>query len=249
MRITRRSYQSCPLVDEFHIQNVLGSCEKRQWIIGARVNIPSGATKALTYAALTGGLWDTIDHAQILLQFLNFAPADPPYVISKASAGFTLYGEPGDYSVVILATLPNRPKATAKWAKDYCPYCKNLGFNAICGSALKDIAVFGGVALTSGGTVAVDFPTLTKTSIGQTGTGSNYPESEQRKEKGSQRASLVSMMKDNTYQIILTKSTDGGIATPVTVYPFPSAITVDGFTITGDTAEYYDVLIVGQVNF
>lgn len=251
MRITKRSYESCPIIEEFHIQNVLGSCEKRQWVIGARVSL-TGLSKDLTYTTLTGGLWDSIDHAQVMVQKLNAAETLEPYLTSKSSSGFTINADIGDYSVVVLATLPNRPLSNSKWAKDYCPYCKNLGFNAILGSSLKDVAVFAGVVYCAGGSIAIKFSDFTATNAPQIGsaspyTGCNYPETANYKEQGSQKPSLVTMMEDDQYQIIITKSNDdyAAVSTP----PYPSSIGVGGFTLNGDSNKYYDVLIMGQVNF
>jgi len=235
MRIINRSYLSCPLIEEIHIQNVLGGCEKRQWLFGGRVSIGAGVyTKAVTFTSLTGGLVTVVDHSQIFAQKLNAAPVNKTFVTSKTGSGFTLNGDPGAlYSILVLATLPTYPRATPKWAKDYCPYCKNLGFDAVIGSSLKDIAAFSGIATTSvGGTVAVAFPTLTATS-GAAGV-----------DRGSQKASLVTMMYDNEYQIILTP-----LDTAVTSAPYPSSITVDGFTLNGDASKSYDIFILGQIRF
>jgi hypothetical protein len=203
-------------------------------------------SKALTYTALTGGLFDTVDHAQVLAQKLEVAPTNNTRISSKTSAGFTLNGDSGSYSVAIMATLPNRPLATPKWAKDYCPYCKNLGFNAIVGSVLKDVAILTGVYKCVGGSVVVTFPNLSATNSGATTAPYQaYPSG--TKERGGQKESLVTMMYDDQYQIILSKSTEAGAA--VTVPPYPSSIGVGGFTLNGDADEFYDILVVGQINF
>lgn len=234
-RIWKRSYISCPIMEEFHIQNILGSCEQRQWIFGGRVNIPAlSYSKAVTLSSLTGGIVETVNHFHVLAQKLNAAPVNNTFVTSKTTTGFTLNGDQNsDFSVIVLANIPLNPKATPKWAKNYCPYCKNMGFNAIHGSSLKDIVCFSGLASTGvGGTVAVTFPTLTATS-GAAGT-----------DRGSQKASLVTMMNDADYQIIVTKLT-----TAVTAPPYPSSLTVDGFTLNGDASKDYEILILGQIRF
>ena len=228
MRLTKRSYESCPLIEEFHIRNILGGCEKRQWLIGGRVTMPRDASHlSVTLDSLTGGIIKNVDHFQVLSQKLG-APTNESYVSFKDSTRFTLEGDAsGVYSVVVLATLPLWPRATSKWAKDYCPYCKTLGFNTILGSSLKDIGIFAGRAQTG----AVDFPTLTKTT-GDMG-----------EEQGSQRKTLITMMHDDQYQIILSPA-----AAP-TILPYPDVVTQDGFTIVGDRDAWFDVLVMGQINF
>lgn len=231
-RIWKRSYISCPLMEEFHIRNILGSCEKRQWIFGGRVTTVTD-TKAVTFTSLTGGIVENVTDSLIFAQKLNHAPSNKTFITSKTASGFTLNGDgASDYSIIVIATLPLHPKATPKWAKDYCPYCKNMGFKGIHGSSLKDLVCFSGSASTgAGGTVAVTFKDLTETS------GS-------ADQKGTQKKNLVTMMYDNEYQVALIQRDDA-----VTAPPYPSAITVDGFTLNGDASKGFDILILGQIRF
>src|SRR4030042_4107692 len=210
-------YSMCPIVEEFHIRNVLGSCERRQLMFGSRVTITSGSSKALTLSGLSGGLITQVDHFQVLAQKLNVVPSNKTYVNSKTTLGFTLYGDNGaEYSVVILATLPTHPRATPKWAWDYCPECKNLKFKAITGSIVRDAVAFSGLAYTDDGSTPITFEDMTATS------GSKYGHDNGVKARGTQRQSWVTMMEDEDYQIIITKSNEAGGA--VTVPPYPSAL-------------------------
>jgi hypothetical protein len=231
-------------MEEFHIRNVIGCCERRQFMFGDRVTIPAGITTlAVTLSGLTGALVEKVDHFQVLAQKLNAIPVNLTYLTSKTTRGFTLNGDAGaDYSIIVLATLPTNPLAHPKWAKDYCPYCKNLDFKGIVGSTLRDIVVFDGTATTGGGgTVAAKFATMTRTTAALHGMVAG------NKTSGTLKNPLVTMMAGTDYQICLTKTTEAGGV--VTNPPYPSAIAKDGFTINGDATQDYDVLILGQIQF
>jgi len=245
-RITNRSYLACPLMEEFHIRNVIGCCERKQFMFGGRSTITDLATcsKAITFASLTGSLITSVDHSQILIQTLNSAPINKTYVDNKTSKGFTIYGDAlCEFSIIVLATLPVHPVSQPKWAKDYCPYCKNLDFKGIVGSTLRDIVAFTMTGATTGqsGSLAVKFGTLTKQ------TGVTHGMITEYYTTGTLRDPLVTMMENDDYQIAIFKTTEAGGV--VTVPPYPSAIKKDGFTLNGDAAQHYDMLIFGQIGF
>lgn len=244
-RVTRKYYGYCPLVEDFHIQNVIGGREKRQIIFGANVTATAvDGTKDLTLSGLTGGLITHVDHYQVLVQGLQ-APTLIPRVKTKIAdtdpQGFTIIGDAGNvnpqyYSVIVFATLPSSPKATSKWAKDYCPGCKNLDFWAIIGSIYKDVALFNFRVQRL--TVDLDVKFRTHTVFTEDYTTDLYISGE----KGSSHSPLVSLMAGTDYQVIVTPS-DSGAST----YPAVTSVARDGFTLGGDNNEYYNILVLGQV--
>jgi hypothetical protein len=269
----QRPNVTCPLIDDFHVQNILGARERRELIFGSRVTITDGFTyKSLTLSALSGGWVTSVDHYEVLAQEVGVyntgtglvgdmvgTPTIVPYVINKTAIGFDLHGDTDAVmSVVIKATLPAHPRSNAKDAWSYCPYCKFFGFKDIVGSVVRDATIFGGKATTSSGTVAVTFGNVgtasaailskpTKTYFGQEGKdGTEAIGFQAQVGGGSLKKSLVTTMIDTQYQIIIqaSKYTPGG---GTTTYPYPTLITDSGFLLNGDTAYDYDVLILGQV--
>ncbi len=244
-RVTKKYYGYCPLVEDFHIRNVLGSRERRQIIFGYTATVTAAdGTKALTLSGMTGGLITHVDHYQVFVQGLQAATVRPRVKLrtEDSSLGFTLLGDDGSvtpklYSVIIVATLPSHPRATPKWAKDYCPGCKNLDFYGLVGSIYKDIGLFSMRVQNGGaGTLAVKFATHTAyyndetTDLWATGV------------KGSTESPLVNQMANDDYQIMISPS-----ATAPAAYPYASSITAAGFTLTGDASEYFNILILGQI--
>lgn len=220
----------CPLIEEFHVKNIIGTVERKQWIFGGRVTL-SGASQALTYLTLSGGIIDKLDHAQILAQKLNAAPTNPTYVDTKAAAGFTLYGDNGaTYSIVVLGTEPQKPRSQRKWASDYCPFCKSQGFKGIAGGTLRDVTAFSFQWTLTGSDDVIRFADLkTKDIIGRP--------------KGQIEEPLITAMADSQYQVIVTKASSGAVVNA----PYVGAIGTNGFTLHGDDTKIYDILVLGQI--
>ncbi len=244
-RVTNRYYGFCPLLEDFHIPNVVGCTQRRQLIVGDNITIPAGPanTKAYTWSTFTGGLIETIDHSQIFAQKLNAAPTNRTRIASKSTSGFTLVGDGGlsdvTYSVIAFLTLPTNPHRTPKWAKDYCPGCKNMDFWAIPGSIFKDIGMFQFRCATGGGgTLAVSWENVTVINPGDAGDW-NIADCGAA---GSLRSPAVHVMANTDYQIIIFPSSTAPAAAP-----YPSSITRDGFTLNGDASEIFNVLILGQI--
>jgi len=231
----------CPLIEEFHIKNVIAGVERKQWVIGGRVTmgvVGPPFTYALTFLSLSGGVIQNLTSYRVLAQKLNAQPSEETYVVSKNSYGVTLAGDSGSVnSVIILGTEPTGkpPDSQKKWAKDYCPYCKARGINAILGSSVKDEILFGFHATTGGGgTYAVKFGTVSKY-INLFALPA-----------GSLDNPLFTSMADATYQISITKAKVAAGVVP-TIPPWASSINREGFTLNGDANSEYDVYILGQI--
>ena len=247
----------CPLIEEFHIRNILGCLEKKQYIFGGIIS-PLTNPQTITLSSLTGGLITNVPidpktgfpSYLILVQKTKTAAVNNTFIYPVGNQSFVLNGDTGaTYHVVIMATNPDQPPSkhlqTTKWAQDYCPYCKSVGFKGIVGSFLKDLACFSFKVTTGGGgTATVKFATSTDTTGKHAG---NVSTSDFYYETGQQLPSMVTMMADASYQIIITKSTEGGA--PVVVVPYPSVIDKDGFMLNGDASQEYDVLVLGQIQF
>jgi hypothetical protein len=242
----------CPLIEEFHIKNIVGCVKRKQWIVGTRITKAqmTGSSSAQTYSHITGGQITTFDDdeaspwgwpAQILAQKIEDAaygagaPRNKTYVSAKTTHGFTLNGDESQFSVVIFGTAAMGRKPQGKWASDYCPYCKSQGFHGIIGSTLKDQVCFAFKhTLTGSGVNVISFATDTTPYkvLGLPRGLYNPP-------------SFVTQMADNQYQIIITKTTVAGGA--VVVIPQPSLVTPTGFTLTGTQNQQYDILILGSI--
>jgi hypothetical protein len=218
----------CPLGDEFNIPDIVGALQKKQWLFGARV----ADVGAITYLTLSGGIVKRLyGNVQILAQKLNVAPSNKTFASAKGTNGFTLNGDSGGaYSIVILGTEPATDPPGGKWAKDYCPFCKSQGYPAILGSSLKEQVAFAFLHTLGSGADVISFATDTKpyTMLG-------LP-------RGLKKASLVTQMADDDYQIIITKVSDDG-----TTAPYPTLITPTGFTLNGDQNSLYDIFILGSI--
>ncbi len=249
----------CPLIEEFHIRNIIGCVEKKQWIFGDTF-LMAAASRAVTLSEMTGGLITAAStivnrsngvsepDIKVLVQAIGNS-LERPYIDTKTTAGFTLRGDTGKYVHVVVMVnaplVPHNKVSTSKWAQDYCPYCRAAGFKGIVGSTLKDIAMFGFKATTSGaGTVAVKFRTSTDTTGKHTGlTTLDY-----FYETGTQLPFTVNQMVSTDYQVILTKQDLAAYVAP-TQYPYITLQDKDGFTITGDASQEYDVLVLGQIQY
>jgi len=247
-RVTTRSHQTCPLLEDFHIRNILGSRERRQVIFGSTeycLTAGGGGTSGysdFTFDHLTGGLVTEVDHSLIFAQKWASAPINRTRISFKTSTGFRLVGDlSAGYDIIIVATLPTSPRATPKWAKDYCPGCKDMDFWGIVGSIYKDVGlVTSRVKLGAGGTLAFTFkdhtaywePDGSETDLYLQGA------------KGSEKSPAVQRMVDSTFQAVLFPSD-----TPFTVAPWTGTFATDGtgFTIIGDANEYLNVLCLGQI--
>ena len=238
----------CPVVEEFHIKNILGCLQKKQWLISGPTTITVGQTKTVTFDDLTGGLLIDIPTFEVVVQKINVAPVNWTYITSKSSTGFVVNGDNGaTYHTVVFGTGPTKPfslKQNPKWAKDYCPYCDKLKYNGVVGSIFKDNVAFSFKWILSGTSQIIDFKTGTDTTGKHVGVIAGVDD---YFETGQQYPNLVTMMANTDYEIIITKTTDAGGA--VVLPPWPSAITKIGFTLNGDNAQEYDILIVGQIQF
>lgn len=246
----------CPLIEEFHIRNIVGCLERKQWVFGDIVTLSGKDYADLTLSSLSGGF---ITHVPI-----NPRTGLPNYLVlaqvvevtgvcsisNQTEEMFRLNGTAGNtYHVVVMTTEPSQPSrrvhSQRKWASDYCPYCKSQGFKGVVGSVLKDLACFSfKVFLRGGASMPVKFATVTDTTGKHVGVNAGL---DFYYETGQELPNRVTMMADNQYQIIITKcdETGGAVINP----PFPSSIAKDGFTLNGDVDEEYDVLILGQIQF
>ena len=250
---TTRSYRSCPLLEDFHIRNILGSGERRQIIFGSTEYVltpwpfgPGPAFSQFTYSGLTGGLITEVDHSLIFAQKWASAPVNRTRIALKNTTvtdadgftgqGFRLIGDlNAGYDIIVVATLPTSPRATPKWAKDYCPGCKNMDFWGIVGSIYKDVGLFTSrVQNGAGGTFAYTF----RDNAVYGSAGDFYFPGD----KGSEPSPAVHKMVDADYQVILFPSD-----TPPAAAPFTSAFSAEGFSIIGDVNEIFNVLIFGQI--
>lgn len=241
-RVSKRSYRSCPLLEDFHIRNILGSRERRQIIFGSIQTAGTaggGGTSGyidLTLSGLTGGMITQVDHMLVFAQKYGSAPVNRTRIAFKTTTGFRLVGDlNGGYDLVVVATLPTKPMTTPKWAKDYCPGCKNMDFWGIVGSIYKDVALFTS-RLQNGVGGTFDYKFRDNAVYGSAG-DFYFPG-----DKGSEPSPAVRRMVDTTYNVILFPSD-----TPPAVPPFTGAFSEDGFTITGDASEKFNVLILGQI--
>jgi len=232
----------CPLIEEFHIRNVIAGVERKQWAMGGRVTLSGGGTYSITFLTLSGGIIQNMTSYHVLAQKLNVVPTEETYVSAKNAYGFTVVGDAASLnSVIVLGEEPTRKPALLsqkKWAKDYCPYCKSQNISAIVGATVKDQVMFGFQATTGGGgNVAVAFRTVTKY-INLFGLPA-----------GQKDDPLITSMEDNTYQISITKAKVASGAEAVTIRPYASSITREGFTLNGDASKIYDVIILGQIKY
>lgn len=229
----------CPLIEEFHIKNVLAGVERKQWVFGGRVTLDGAGTLNVSFLTLSGGILQNLTGYHVLAQKLNAVPTEETYVSAKNAYGITVRGDAASLnSVIVLGEEPTGKPALVsqkKWAKDYCPYCKSQNISAILGATVKDQVLFGFQATTGvGANVAVLFRTVTKY-INLFGLPA-----------GQKDDPLITSMADASYQISITKAAVGaGVA--VVVPPYASSITREGFTLNGDASRTYDVLVLGQI--
>ncbi len=234
----------CPVVEEFNVRNILGAYEQKEWMFSYRHTM-AGQDDDITLSTITGGILTKLDHYRVLAQKLDSFIMNRTYVTAKSTSQFTLHGDnAGLYSIIILGSeipatgdspniVPTAQKGlTGRWAKDYCPYCKAYNIKTLVGGILKDVVAFSFKWTNVGAASVVDFRTATKVNDAndQTGLGKAY---------------LVSQMYGTDYGIAITKSSTGAVATDV----YASALTKAGFTLNGENAEDYDVLIVGQIQY
>jgi hypothetical protein len=236
-KIARRYYGYCPLVEDFHIKNVLGGRERRQLIFGYTHTLVAGAD-AITLSTMTGGLITQADYYQVLVTADQVYASARPRIASKTATQISLTGEAaGVYDLIVFVTLPTKPQATPKWAKDYCPGCKDLDFWGLVGSITKDTAlIHSRVQLGGAGTLAFVFSTHTAI-YGDTATDL-YTTGE----KGSLHSPLVANMANDDYQVIVSGDSES------TAMPYVSSKTAQGFTITGDASDYFNVFVLGQIS-
>jgi hypothetical protein len=229
----------CPLIEEFHIKNIVAGVERKQWAMGGRVTLDGAGEYAVAFLVFSGGIIQNMTSYHVLAQKLNAVPVEEAYVSAKTTAGFTIKGDAASLnSIIVLGEEPTRKPALLsqrKWAKDYCPYCKSQNISAIVGATVKDQVMFGFQATTgAGGSVAVLFRTVMRY-INLFGLPA-----------GQHKDPLLTSMADATYQISITKAAVGTGAA-VVIPPYASAINREGFTLNGDASKTYDVLILGQI--
>lgn len=228
----------CPIIEEFHIRNIVAGLERKEWTMGGRVTLDGTGQYSVSFLTFSGGVIQNMTSYFVLAQKLDVAPTEETYVFSKSADGFVVKGDASSLnSIIVVGVEPTRkpPLSQKKWAKDYCPYCKSQNISAIVGATVKDQALFGFKALTGGGgTISVLFRDVTRF-VNLFGLPA-----------GQQDDPLITAMSDASYQISITKSTIPGGA-PVIVPPYASSITKEGFILTGDASSYYDVLILGQI--
>jgi hypothetical protein len=241
--IRRLFKEYCPLIEEFNVRNIMGAYEQKEWMFSYRHTL-AGLTDDITLSTITGGLIQKLDHYYVLATKLNALPVNKTFVYPKTTTQFTLNGDDaGVYSIIVVGSgLPEQGASpnivpavqkglTGRWAKDYCPYCKAFNIKALIGGVLADVVAFSFQWTTDNIADVIDFRTATKVTdaYNTAGQGKEY---------------LVSQMYDTDYGIAITKN-DAGAATVI----YPSAITKAGFTLNGENAKAYDVLIVGQIQY
>jgi hypothetical protein len=224
------------LVEEFHIKNIVGALERKQWVFGGRVTLNGAGRADVDLLTLSSAIIPKLDHYFIEAQKINAAPIEETFADLKTNVDFRLNGDANqETSVIILGAEPIPPKSQRKWAKDYCPFCKSQNFIAVAGSTLSDQVLFSFTHTQVAGTDTVLFKdemTIRKIS-GDAG--------------GQLTGSLVSQMADNAYQIVITKSTYAGGA--IAVLPYPTNLTKIGFDLVGTAGQTYDVLVLGQIMY
>lgn len=237
----------CPIVDEFHVRNVLGCREKKVWMFGDKVTTGAAElTRTTTLYELSNGIITSLRSYVVQVQKMGSAPINDDFITTKTSTGFALNCDAAsDYSILILGTENNSyatapyfeprwqhemgSKKSGKWAKDYCPGCKALDFWGICGSTTRDLATFGFCHQLAGSSDVISF-------------------ADYRVAEGSGQRKPLSQMYDNNYLIFITPSPSSGPASG-NDRPYPTSITETGFTLNGTDACWYDVLIFGKVRF
>jgi len=225
---------ACPLVEEFHIRNIMGALERKQWVIGATVTLTAAGVYAADFSTITGGLIDRFDHYQVLAQEINAAPVGWTFADTKTTTSFIVRGDINTTAcLIVLGVEPLHPRSTKKWAKDYCPFCKSQDFKAVVGSIFKDTVLLGFMHTQVAGTDTVVFADeVTMKNL----TGDFH---------GQMGGPLVTQMADAAYQIIVTKSSAGAVNTK----PYVSARTKVGFDLTAEVGETYDVFVLGQITY
>jgi len=248
--VRRLFKEYCPLIEEFNVRNIMGGYEQKEWMFSYR-HTQVALADIITLSTVTGGLVTKLEHYHVLATKLNVAPGvTKTFVNPKTTTQFTLNGVIGGlYSIIILGSeLPWKGKDTTiapasqkglagRWAEDYCPYCKAFKIKTLVGGVLKDVVAFSFQILSTGAATVIDFRTATKSTGGTT--VDTYTTTGQGKE------SLVSQMYDADYGIAITKNDSGAPVTEV----YPSALTKAGFTLNGENAKKYDILIVGQIQY
>ncbi len=249
----------CPLIEEFHIRNIIGCVEKKQWIFGDTF-LMAAASRAVTLSEMTGGLITAASTKvnrsngvsepdfKVLVQAIGNS-LERPYIDTKTTAGFTLRGDTGkSVHVVVMVNaplVPHRKVSTSKWAQDYCPYCRAAGFKGIVGSTFKDVAMFGfKVINTPGGFGRLQFATVTDT----TGKHTGLSTMDYFYETGTQLPYYVNQMVSSDYQVIVTKQDLAAYVAP-TQYPYIDGQRSDGFILYGDANQEYDILVLGQIQY
>lgn len=109
-----------------------------------------------------------------------------------------------------------------RWVKDYCPYAKDQGFLSVIGDVAPGEQVFGFTYLTVGGDDVITFATETH--------------------------KRVTQMKDTNYRVQLTKVTAASGASEGSE-AYVRTQTAVSFVLIGDTAQLYDVIVIGRINY
>ena len=106
-----------------------------------------------------------------------------------------------------------------KWIRDYCPYCKDQGFDSIIGDVAPGEMVFGFYHNQTG---ALDIINL------NTATGGK-----------------ITMMRDTNYRVLVTKISAGSEVSA----PYSLRKGKDQFYLGAEAGEEYDIVVVGHVGY
>lgn len=106
-----------------------------------------------------------------------------------------------------------------KWAKDYCPYCRDQNMYSVVGDVDPGETIFGFPYSLSGASATITFRTETRR--------------------------RVSAMANTDYRVEITKVSSGS---EVTV-PYPSAKGKLSFTLNGENGKDYDIIVKGKISY
>ncbi len=106
-----------------------------------------------------------------------------------------------------------------KWIKDYCPFAKSQGFYSIVGNVNKGQKVFGFSHTQAAGSDAITFSSSTR--------------------------NVIKQMQDVGYEVVVTDTS----TTSVVTVAYVTTKTKTGFTLVGEAAATYDVVVIGNVNY
>jgi hypothetical protein len=231
----------CPwIINDRLIPDHVGGTFRKEWLIKGSAVLDGAGQATVTISDLTGGLVTEFDDYWILAQKITTAPAIVPRAEFKTSRNFVLRGDANATFLIIIMGYEFIRKQTGKWAYQYCPYCKDLKFKAVIGSAFpQKVAVsFSSTCNGAGAGVGV-----LERATQQTGREVD-PDTGQityRAEGVNQKPYGLKMMTDTDYSIFIAPVQAPGTA------PYPTLIAQTGFTVNGGANLKYDVLVFGKI--